>query len=139
MTITKGGDNTITVTDEPTFDARRISVYKVAYINGQMTKQYVEGAVFKWEYFDNLDCSGTATRTWYFVTKANGRAFYAEDWLASGYTSDALYQTPGGDVDLPAGSFRITEVYSPKGYKLSDTVLKGKVTQPSNGAQAESS
>ena len=139
ITVTKGGSNTITVTDEPTFDVRRISVYKVAYINEQMTKQYVKGAVFKMEYFDNTDCSGTATRTWYFETKDNGRFYYAADWLASGYTSDALYKTPGGDADLPVGSFKITEVYSPKGYKLSDTVLKGKVVQPSNGTQAESS
>ena len=139
ITVTKGGSNTITVTDEPTFDVRRISVYKVAYINDQMTKQYVKGAVFKMEYFDNTDCSGSAVRTWYFETRDNGRFYYAADWLASGYTSDALYKTPGGDADLPVGSFRITEVYSPKGYKLSDTVLKGKVTQPSNGAQVESS
>ena len=139
ITVTKGGANTITVTDEPTFDARRISVYKVAYINNQMTKQYVEGAVFKWEYFDNLNCSGTATRIWYFKTASDGKAYYAADWLASGYTSDALYTTPGGDADLPIGSFKITEVYSPKGYKLSDTVLKGKIEQGSNGVQARSS
>ena len=139
VTVTKGGSNTITVTDEPTFDSRRISVYKVAYINDQMTKQYVNGAVFKMEYFDNQDGSGNATRTWYFETKENGRFYYAADWLAAGYTSDALYKTPGGDADLPVGSFRITEVYSPKGYKLSDTVLMGKVTQASNGAQATSS
>ena len=139
ITVTKGGSNTITVTDEPTFDSKRISVYKVAYINEQMTKIPVEGAVFKMEYFDNLNCSGTPTRTWHFATKANGRFFYSSDWLASGYQSDALYKTPGGDDDLPVGSFRITEVYSPKGYKLSDTVLKGTVSQPSNGAQATSS
>lgn len=139
ITVTKGGSNTITVTDEPTFDSKRISVYKVAYINEQMTKIPVEGAVFRMEYFDNLNCSGTPTRTWHFATKANGRFFYSGDWLASGYQSDALYQTPGGDDDLPVGSFRITEVYSPKGYKLSDTVLEGTVSQPSNGAQATSS
>ncbi len=139
VTVTKGGSNTITVTDEPTFDSKRISVYKVAYINDQMTKVPVEGAVFRMEYFDNLDCSGTAVRTWYFATKANGRFFYSADWLADGYQSDALYQTPGGDDDLPVGSFRITEVYSPKGYKLSDTILKGTVSQPANGAQATSS
>ncbi|MBR3361884.1 MAG: VaFE repeat-containing surface-anchored protein [Lachnospiraceae bacterium] len=138
VTVTKGGNNTITVTDEPTFDSKRISVYKVAYINDQMTKVPVEGAVFRMEYFDNLDCSGTAVRTWYFATKTNGRFFYSADWLADGYQSDALYQTPGGDDDLPVGSFRITEVYSPKGYKLSDTVLKGTVAQPANGAQAMS-
>ena len=139
ITVTKGGSNTITIKDEPTFDSRRISVYKVAYINNRMTKQYVKGAVFKMEYFDSLDCSGTAVRTWYFETKDNGRFYYAEDWLASGYTSDALYKAPGGDADIPVGSFKITEVYSPKGYKLSNTILKGKVEQPSNGAQAVSS
>ncbi len=139
ITVKKGGDNTITVKDEPTFDSKRISVYKVAYINNKMTQIPVEGAVFKMEYFDNLNCSGNATRTWYFATKANGRFYYASNWLASGYKSDALYKTPGGDEDLPVGSFRITEVSSPKGYKLTDTVLKGTVSQPSNGTQATSS
>lgn len=49
------------------------------------------GAVFRFEYFDNTDWSGTAKRTWYFQTDKDGWARYSLACVAPGYTSDELY------------------------------------------------
>lgn len=116
-TVTSG-NNVISVSDIPVFDPPFV-LTKVdkdtttAQGDGSFT-----GAVFKWEFFANSNWSGTATRTWYFATDANGRCIYSKDYLASGYTSSALYVSPAGVNQLPLGTLKITEVKNSLGYTV---------------------
>ena len=81
------------------------------------------GAVFKWEYFPNNNWRGTPARVWYFATDSAGRCVYSKDYLASGYTSDALYVSPANVQQLPLGTVKITEVKNSLGY----TVIQGSL------------
>ncbi|MBE6980180.1 MAG: hypothetical protein E7431_07375 [Ruminococcaceae bacterium] len=116
-TVTSG-ENVISVSDIPIFDPP-VVLTKVdkdtttAQGDGSFT-----GAVFKWEYFPNTGWSGTATRTWYFATDADGRCLYSKDYLASGYTSDALFVSPAGVNQIPLGTLKITEVKNSLGYTV---------------------
>ncbi|MBP3674055.1 MAG: hypothetical protein J6J18_09535 [Oscillospiraceae bacterium] len=117
-TFTIGTDNTFSVSDEPVFDPP-FAITKVDKdtTNPQGNGSF-SGAVFKWEYFANTDWSGTATRTWYFQTNANGRVEYDESYLAIDYTSDALYYSSDGTPNLPLGSVKITEIKNSLGYTV---------------------
>ena len=92
------------------------------------------GAVFKWEFFANSNWSGTATRTWYFATDANGRCIYSKDYLASGYTSSALYVSPAGVNQLPLGTLKITEVKNSLGYTVIQDTLYCSIVADSTKA-----
>ena len=92
------------------------------------------GAVFKWEFFANSNWSGTATRTWYFATDANGRCIYSKDYLASGYTSSALYVSPAGGNQLPLGTLKITEVKNSLGYTVIQDTLYCSIVADSTKA-----
>lgn len=137
VTLT-AGSNTVTFQDEPTFNADTPVIKKVKYADGALvTTTSVAGAVFKAEYFDNVNCSGSPKRTWYFKTDANGSFRYARSGLASGYTSDALYVDMDNVPNLPLGSVKFTEVETPRGYKLFEGNLQGKITQNSTTGKAE--
>ncbi len=116
-TVTSG-ENMISVSDIPIFDPP-IVLTKVdkdtttPQGNGSFT-----GAVFKWEFYANNNWSGSATRTWYFATDSAGRCLYSKDYLASGYTSSALYVSPAGVNQLPLGTLKITEVKNSLGYTV---------------------
>lgn len=130
----KAGDNLISVSDEPVFDPP-FSITKVD--KNTTTAQgsgSFQGAVFKWEYFDNYTWSGSAVRTWYLQTDATGRAYYANDSLAPGYTSDALYFDKFGNPNIPLGSVRITEVKNPLGYIVMPQSIQCTVVPDANEA-----
>jgi hypothetical protein len=94
-----------------------------------------EGAVFKYEYYDNTDWSGIPERTWYFKTNAMGLHGYHPNYLADEYTSHELYTSGNNMYTIPLGSVKITEVVSPAGYKAMP-VLYATITQDSMGANA---
>ena len=53
---------------------------------------------------------------------------YSKDYLASGYTSDALYVSPANVQQLPLGTVKITEVKNSLGY----TVIQSPLYAASN-------
>ena len=116
-TVTSG-NNVISVSDIPVFDPPFVLTKVDKDTTSPQGDGSFTGAVFKWEFFANNNWSGTATRTWYFATDANGRCIYSKDYLASGYTSDALYVSPAGVNQLPLGTLKITEVKNSLGYTV---------------------
>lgn len=110
------GENTIAVKDEPVFDPP----FAITKIDKDTTTPQGDGsfsgAVFKWEYYDNYTWSGTAKRTWYFQTNASGKVYYDPTYLASGYSSDALYAADENNFEIPLGSVKITEIKNSLGY-----------------------
>lgn len=111
-----GGDNVISVSDIPIFDPPFVLTKVDKDTTVPQGDSTFNGAVFKWEFFTNNDWSGTAARIWYFVTDANGRCIYSEDYLSSNYTSDQLYVSPAGVANLPLGTLKITEIENSLGY-----------------------
>ncbi len=139
FTITSSASsNVFTVKDAPTFDPQAFKFQKKdENTDVAMGNTSFEGAVYKWEYYDNTTWSGTPVRTWYFSTNEFGILGYDSTYLASGYTSDELYMDVEGFSSLPLGSVKITEIEAPLGYKTMP-VLKATITQEGdgNGTQA---
>ena len=148
ITIRSGQVNVVYVADEPAFDPRSLTFEKKDPDTGLPSAQgnaSFAGAVFKWEYFDNQNWSGSPTRTWHFETKSNGSAsggthYYRDQYLANGYHNDKLYidKTANGTVTnrIPVGSIRITEVKAPHGYS-SLPELKANIRMKADGSGAE--
>lgn len=131
-------DYVVEVSDEPTFDPARFNLKKIDAVTGEpMGDASFAGAVFRWDYFDNLTGSGTPVRTWYFTTGDDGGYGYAPQYLAdsSQYTSDDLF-SDGTDYLLPIGSITVSEVFAPSGY-TNIPQLQAAITQPSNGSYAK--
>ena len=114
----KDGDNVLSVSDIPVFDPPFVLTKVDKDTTTPQGDGSFAGAVFKWEFFTNDNWSGTAARTWYFATDANGRCVYSKDYLSAGYTSDALYVSPAGVDQLPLGTMKITEVKNSLGYTV---------------------
>ena len=119
-TVTSG-ENLISVSDIPIFDPPFVLTKVDKDTTTPQGDGSFTGAVFKWEYFPNNNWSGTPAKVWYFATDASGRCVYSKDYLASGYTSDALYVSPANVNQLPLGTLKITEVKNSLGY----TVISG--------------
>ena len=148
ITIRSGQANVVYVADEPAFDPRSLTFEKKDPDTGLPSAQgnaAFAGAVFKWEYFDNQNWSGSPTRTWHFETKSDGspsggRHGYSSRYLANGYHNDKLYidKTANGTITnrIPVGSIRITEVKAPYGYS-SLPELKANIRMKADGSGAE--
>lgn len=121
-TVTSG-ENVICVSDIPVFDPPFVLTKVDKDTTTPQGDGSFAGAVFQWEYFANANWSGKANRTWYFATDQNGRCQYSQDYLASGYASNALYVAPDGTAQLPLGTLKITEVQSCPGYQVIDRSL----------------
>lgn len=132
-TVTSG-DNVISVSDIPIFDPPFVLTKVDKDTTVPQGDASFAGAVFKWEFFPNNDWSGKATRTWYFATDADGRCVYDKSYLASGYTSDALYVSPAGVNQLPLGTVKITEVKNSLGYTVISSPLYCTIAQDSSKA-----
>lgn len=116
-TVTSG-ENLISVSDVPIFDPPFVLTKVDKDTTTPQGDGSFAGAVFQWEFFPNNDWSGTPTRSWYFATDSDGRCIYSKDYLASGYTSDALFVSPAGTNQLPLGTLKITEVKNSLGYSV---------------------
>ena len=142
ITIRSGQTNVLNVADEPAFDPRSLMFEKKDRITGLTSPQgngTFKGAVFRWDYYDSPDWSGSPKRTWFFETNSKGRHVYDEIYLAGGYNSDNLYFTRDKGIKLyqvPVGSVKVTEVKAPAGYGQIQT-LYATVTQSTNGGNAE--
>lgn len=132
-TVTSG-DNVISVSDVPVFDPPFVLTKVDKDTTTPQGDGSFTGAVFKWEFYANNNWSGTATRTWYFATDANGRCIYSKDYLASGYTSSALYVSPAGVNQLPLGTLKITEVKNSLGYTVIQETLYCSIVADSSKA-----
>ena len=142
ITIRSGQVNVVYVADEPTFDPRVLQFEKKDPETGLTAPQgngTFQGAVFRWDYYDNQNWEGNPKRTWFFETDIYGFHGYDEIYKASGYTSDSLYFIREyGKVAyrVPIGSVKVTEVKAPAGYGQIPE-LKANITQPTNGGKAE--
>lgn len=132
-TVTSG-DNVISVSDVPVFDPPFVLTKVDKDTTTPQGDGSFTGAVFKWEFYANNNWSGTATRTWYFATDANGRCIYSKGYLASGYTSSALYVSPAGVNQLPLGTLKITEVKNSLGYTVIQDALYCSIVADSTKA-----
>lgn len=112
------GENTVYVSDEPVFDPPFAMTKVDRDTLAPQGSSSFSGAVFKWEYFANTSWSGAPLRTWYFRTNENGVVDYRADYLAPGYTSDALYTNTDGYYQIPLGTVKITEIRNSLGYTV---------------------
>lgn len=129
------GDNVISVSDVPVFDPPFVLTKVDKDTTVPQGDASFKGAVFKWEFYANSNWSGTAARTWYFGTNADGRVTYDKSYLASGYTSDALYVSPSGGNQLPLGTLKITEVKNSLGYTVINQPLYCSIVYENNAAK----
>ena len=132
-TVTSG-NNVISVSDIPVFDPPFVLTKVDKDTTTPQGDGSFTGAVFKWEFFPNNNWSGTPARTWYFATDSSGRCVYDKSYLASGYTSDALYVSPANVNQLPLGTVKITEVKNSLGYTVISSSLYCTITQDSSKA-----
>lgn len=111
FTIPAGSDEyVVEVSDAPTFDPGLVSIKKVDAVTGTPAGNATfEGAVFRWDYYDNTTCTGTPTRTWYFAADSTGRHRCNPQYFADSaeYPSDELYRNyETGVYELPLGSVK---------------------------------
>ena len=132
-TVTSG-ENLISVSDIPIFDPPFVLTKVDKDTTTPQGDGSFTGAVFKWEYFPNNDWSGTPARVWYFTTDSAGRCVYSKDYLASGYTSDALYVSPANVQQLPLGTVKITEVKNSLGYTVIQSSLYCTIAEDASKA-----
>ena len=132
--IVTAESNVIAVSDMPIFDPPFVLTKVDKDTTTPQGGGSFAGAVFKWEFFPNNNWNGKAARTWYFATDASGRCLYSQDYLASGYTSDALYTTSAGVAQLPLGTVKITEVKSSPGYAVVPEPLYCTIAEDSSKA-----
>ena len=132
-TVTSG-ENLISVSDIPIFDPPFVLTKVDKDTTTPQGDATFSGAVFKWEYFPNNDWSGTPARVWYFATDTSGRCVYSKDYLAPGYTSDALYVSPANVNQLPLGTVKITEVTNSLGYTVIPNSLYCTIAEDSTKA-----
>ena len=128
------GDNLISVSDIPIFDPPFVLTKVDKDTTTPQGDGSFTGAVFKWEYFPNNNWSGTPARVWYFATDSAGRCVYSKDYLASGYTSDALYVSPANVQQLPLGTVKITEVKNSLGYTVIQSPLYCTIAEDASKA-----
>ena len=138
ITIRSGQTNVLNVADEPAFDPRSLMFEKKDPETGLSAPQgngTFQGAVFRWDYYDNQNWEGNPKRTWYFETNTDGAHAYAKQFLSPDYANDDIYLNERGKPSVPIGSVKVTEVKAPAGYgKLPE--LKATITQPTNGGAA---
>lgn len=132
-TVTSG-ENLISVSDIPIFDPPFVLTKVDKDTTTPQGDATFSGAVFKWEYFPNNDWSGTPARVWHFATDTSGRCVYSKDYLAPGYTSDALYVSPANVNQLPLGTVKITEVKNSLGYTVIASSLYCTIAEDSTKA-----
>lgn len=130
------GSNSVSFEDPPAFATPEVLACKVRYENGTLIESApVKDAVYKVEYFDNTSCSGTAKRTWYFMTDSKGEFRYRKEDLATGFTSDDLFVDMAGGFALPLGSIKMTEEKAPAGFLKSKDSFIGTITRKSASAE----
>ncbi|MCD7955842.1 MAG: VaFE repeat-containing surface-anchored protein [Lachnospiraceae bacterium] len=127
----------ITSTEVPIIYTANLILKKTTEAN---TNASLEGAVFEVQFYAGATgAGGSATKTWYLTSDANGDVKFNRNYLATDYTSSSFYYDSGNNICLPIGYLVITEVEAPTGFvKTSDTVtytLTGTGWTISNGTE----
>jgi hypothetical protein len=116
----------ITVEDDPKFDEVSVKIRKISADKSEPIKYGT--AIFKLERFDNVNnnTSGRATDKWFFTTKSSDEGISTElkdAYLLANYkgeSSSEYYTNNIRTMELPLGTYKLTEVEAPKKYKISD-------------------
>lgn len=106
--------NVFKVSDKPTFDPATLELKK-ENANGV----YIKGAVFQVQYYASTWAEDSKLmRTWYFESDSDGYVMFDSNHIASGYTSDALYNPYGSGAEFPIGCVVVREIKAATGYVL---------------------
>lgn len=128
VTVTSGGANTLSVSDDPAFDPIGVVLKKVDADTGEAVQQgegSMQGATYRIKYFDvsmdnDPEESGhVAERYWDFETNEKGMFLFEEEFFVGG---DEFYYSPSGEVSIPIGTITIEEIVAPTGYRLEDVI-----------------
>ena len=121
----------LNISRKPQLTGEAVLLYKESR-DGQKP---ISGTVFKIEFFGNYNAVGSVLRTWYYKTDENGEINLTDAMsLASGaYRSDALYYD-SGNIILPLGSVKVTEIVAAERYELSSGAFTGTVISSGEGA-----
>ena len=133
VTITVNKTTTVTCVEPPDQDPIRLVLTKMsAKGDDDADRKKLEGALFRLEYFDNLNGDTEYLKNyWYFKTNDDGilNTFdtncYVKDWIKNGTTfdtSDDLYLASDETPVYPLGTYKIYEVQEPEYYKLEGTM-----------------
>lgn len=139
-TVIDSSSQSVSISNTPLWDPAQLWFTKIDKSTGMPHgNASFEGAIFKFEFYDDAHWQGTPLRTWYFQTDSNGLVRYAKDWLidTATYPSDDLYVSYNGRVSLPLGYLKVTEVVAPEGYGLLPS-LYGSVVEDSSVAEGVS-
>lgn len=141
LKIYRPNGNSKGIKDKPLNDPFDIRIQKYNAVTGE-TKN-LEGAVFKLEYYaeyldftkydknfqvDTSDpnaeipkfTSSKPTRTWYIQTNSSGFAQLKDKFIlhTGSFNSDDVYYDSDGDVAVPYGTIKVTEVQAPEKYDI---------------------
>lgn len=146
LKIYRPNGNSKGIKDEPLNDPFIVHIQKRNAVTGE-TKD-LEGAVFKFEYYaEYLDSTkydknfqvdtsdpkaeipkftaSKPTRTWYIQTNSNGFAQLKDKFIlhTGSFNSDDTYKsTHTGEVVVPYGTLKVTEVQAPEKYDITPVV-----------------
>lgn len=122
---------TVTISDKPSNDPASLVIRKepdAGCTTSAVGNTTVEGAQYTLEYYDNASWSGTPRKTWVYETSEDGEI----DFLLDEPLKGALYVSIKGHNVFPAGTYKVYETKSPKGFLLDETVYKASVTSATN-------
>lgn len=94
------------------------------------------GAVFRFDYYDAQIGSATAASSsgnpkavWHFITGSDGKISGSNPKFAEGFENSKLYRDAEGNIVFPLGTYVISEVKAPLGYKLSSEKKVVNITE----------
>ena len=131
VTIESGETASVTFANDPIPDPATMYLYKWDSETDRAISQgngTLKGAQYRFDYYDNVNWSGTPKASWVFETDEQGRIRYLPEFKVSG---PDMYSFKGVYL-LPLGSLKITEVKAPQGYRMSTAELKATMTQDGN-------
>ena len=132
VTVKDGETATVTFTNRPVYDPAIIGLVKWDSDLEDAVPQgdgSLQGAVYRYDYYDNLSWSGDPVRSWEFRTDENGEIRYLPEYKVSGpdlYLFDGWYY-------LPLGSLKITEVSPPEGYTAETREIRLQLVRSGDG------
>ncbi len=94
-----------------------------------------KGAVFSFSYYPDGNFSGTALKTWYFVTDERGNISGTSPVQDPGSAGSSLYLNKSGEIVFPLGSYLIREITPPEGYLKGEKDAVLKITDDLSGNQ----
>ena len=134
VTVKEGQTATVSFINSPVYVAEVLGLVKWDNEFEEAVPQgdgSLAGAVYRYDYYDNLSWTGDPVRSWEFCTDEDGEIQYSPQYKVSGpdlYLADECYY-------LPLGSLKITEVAPPAGYTAEAREIRFSLVK--NGDEAE--